>query len=183
MVFRIFATMSSPTATTLTDITTATVAAHLPRLHAIARRMLGCDHLAADAVQESLVALWREPTAPPHLAGWLGRTVVHRCRHLRRTAKRRHHHEHTASADCQLHHGCDNPLHIAIAHETGEQLAAVVDTLPEAQRTALQLYNQTGLDYQGMAEHLGLPIGTVRSRLARARLTLQGALRRHLCSE
>lgn len=154
--------------------------AHLPRLRAIARRLLGCDHLADDAVQEGLVALWRQPSAPPHLAQWLTRTVMHRCLHLRRTAARRRKHEHIASAHCELHEGCDNPLHIAIAHETSEQLAACIDTLPSEQRQALTLYEQTGLDYGTIAERLEVPVGTVRSRLARARGTVQAALRRQL---
>jgi RNA polymerase sigma factor (sigma-70 family) len=169
----------------------ADLAQHLPRLHRIARRMLGCDHLAADAVQESLVTLWRQPIAPAQqpgqlpeqLLGWLIRTVVHRCQHLRRTAERRQHYEHIASCHCELHQGCDNPLHIAIAHETSEQLAAAVDTLPESQRVALLLYEQTGLDYEGIAKRLALPVGTVRSRLSRARTTVQAALRRHLSCE
>lgn len=175
------ATETQPTALDL--VTEAQLAALMPRMHMIAKRMLGCDHLAADAVQEGLVALWRETEAPEHLAAWLGRTIIHRCRHLRRTAMRRHHHEHIASAHCNLHKGCDNPLHIAIAHETSEQLAAVVDTLPAEQRTALLLYERTGLDYQGIATQLDLPIGTVRSRLARARGTLQAAVHRYLSSQ
>ena len=169
------------------SVAKADLAQHLPRLHRIARRMLGCNHLAADAVQECLVTLWQQPIAhaqlPAQLLGWLIRTVVHRCRHLRRTAERRQHHEHIASCHCELHQGCDNPLHIAIAHETSEQLAAAVDTLPESQRVALLLYEQTGLDYEGIANRLALPVGTVRSRLSRARTTVQAALQRHLSCE
>ncbi|MFT4843333.1 MAG: RNA polymerase sigma-70 factor (ECF subfamily) [Planctomycetota bacterium] len=156
------------------------VTVHLPRLRAMARRILGCDHLADDAVQEGLVALWHEANPPAHLASWLGRTVINRCRHLRRTATRRHRHEHIASEHCELHKGCDNPLHIAIAHETSERLAAVIDTLPTEQREALTLYEQTGLDYGAIAELLEVPVGTVRSRLARARAAVQAALRPHL---
>ena len=90
------------------------VAPHLARAHAAARALLGCDHLAADAVQEALLTLWRSPT-PADLRGWLVRTVVHRARHLRRTLLRATRHEHAASAHCALHAGCDNPLHAAAA--------------------------------------------------------------------
>lgn len=142
--------------------------------------MLGCDHLADDAIQESLVALWHGAHTPTNVGAWLARTVVHRCQHIRRTARRRHHHEHIASGHCELHRGCDNPLHIAIAHETGQVLEQVLDTLPAEQREALQLYEQANLDYRGIAAHLALPIGTVRSRLARARTAVATAIRRHL---
>ena len=51
-----------------------------------------------------------------------------------------------------------------------------MDTLPTPQRQAYELYERTGLDYAGVAEKLRLPIGTVRSRLHRARATIAAAL-------
>ena len=63
-----------------------------------------------------------------------------------------------------------------MAHEVGELLRAVLDTLPESQRQAYELYERTGLDYAGVAEKLKLPIGTVRSRLHRARAAIEAAL-------
>ena len=150
--------------------------ADVARAHAAARSMLGCDHLAADAVQEALVALWRQPEPPPERRAWLVRAVVLRARHLRRTLARRQHHEHGAATHCALHQGCSNPLHHAFAHELGERLDAALQQLPAEQRTAFELYVQTGLDYRGIADRLELPIGTVRSRLHRAREALQAAL-------
>jgi RNA polymerase sigma-70 factor, ECF subfamily len=150
--------------------------ADLARAHATARSMLGCDHLAADAVQEALVALWQKPEPPPERRAWLVRAVVLRARHLRRTLARRRHHEHGAAAHCALHQGCANPLHHAFAHELGERLDLALQQLPAEQRAAFELYVQTGLDYRGIADRLELPIGTVRSRLHRARAALQAAL-------
>lgn len=155
----------------------ALVAAHRDRAQAAARRLLGCDHLAADAVQEALIALWREPAAPADPRGWLVRTVVHRARHLRRTLRRRAHHEHVASRHCALHRGCDNPLHLAYAHELGERLERALGALPPEQKAAFVLHELHGLDPGDIAERLGWPPGTVRSRLHRARRALQHALR------
>jgi RNA polymerase sigma-70 factor (ECF subfamily) len=149
---------------------------HLPHAQAVARRLLGCDHLAADAVQEALVALWREPQSPADLRGWLVSAVVFRARHLRRTLARRRHHEHGAATHCELHAGCDNPLHHAYAHELGHRLDRALEALPAEQRTAFTLYVDSGLDYRGIASRLALPVGTVRSRLHRARQALQEAL-------
>jgi RNA polymerase sigma factor (sigma-70 family) len=150
---------------------------HLPRIRSVARRLLGCDHLALDAVQEALVALWREPHEPIDPAGWLVRAVVHRSKHLRRSVRRRRHHEHAASVACELHRGCDNPLHTAYAHELGAQIEMALANLPAEQRTAMQLTLDTGMGYEAIAQRLGWPLGTVRSRLHRARLALQGCLR------
>jgi len=157
----------------------AMMAPHLSHAQAIAHRLLGCDHLAADAVQEALVALWCEATNPPDPRGWLVRAVVHRSRHLRRTLQRRQRHEHTASQHCELHRGCDNPLHQALAHELGAELERATASLPTRQRAAFELYEQGGLDYDAVAARLGLPVGTVRSRLHRARAALQRSLRDH----
>lgn len=145
--------------------------------------MLGCDHLAHDAVQECLVTLWQHTKqfgSPPNLGAWLTRTLRNRAKHLLRTARRRQHHEHTASEHCRLHDGCDNPLHVAIAHEIGERLEHAIRDLPASQREAYLLFEQTGLDYQSIADDLQLPIGTVRSRLARARAALQDTLAKSL---
>lgn len=141
--------------------------------------MLGCDHLAEDVLQDAVVALWRRGSCPPEPHRWLVRAVVLRSRHLRRMLRRRLHHEHTASTHCALHVGCDNPLHSAYAHELGERLDRAIASLPPDQLEPFRLFERDGLDYAAIAAQLGLPIGTVRSRLHRARLALQGALSAH----
>ncbi len=143
------------------------------RARAVARRLCGCDHLADDVVQEALVALWKLAEPPADAAAWLVRAAVLRSRQLHRSARRRTRHENGAA--CLLHRGCDNPLHHAIAHELGARLDDALHALPQEQRAALQLYVDTGLDYAGIADELGLPVGTVRSRLHRARAALAAA--------
>lgn len=58
----------------------------------------------------------------------------------------------------------------------GEQLLDAVDTLPEAFRTTVILVNVEGFTYDEAAEVLGVPAGTVRSRMKRGRTLLQKAL-------
>jgi RNA polymerase sigma-70 factor (ECF subfamily) len=60
-----------------------------------------------------------------------------------------------------------------------EDLEKAVDTLPEAYRLVVVMADLQGLSYQEVAEALGVPIGTVRSRLARGRSLLQKALWEH----
>ncbi|MEM7201545.1 MAG: sigma-70 family RNA polymerase sigma factor [Planctomycetota bacterium] len=148
-------------------------------LHPIAetaRRLLGCDHLAQDAVQEALLTMSQQPSLPERPLAWLTTAVMHRCLHLRRTLRRRRYHEHVASERCDQHADCDNPLHVAMAHELGDLLSAARDTLPPEQRQALDLYECDGKDYREIASLLGIPIGTVRSRLSRARQALDAAV-------
>jgi len=164
---------STPTrsATALSDLSDA----DLGFLRRIAQRFLGCEHLAHDVLQEALLAFTQESVQPTQPLGWLARAMVFRSRHLRRTNRRRMEREHIASQHCRLHGGCDNPLHVAIAHEVGERLTQLRDSLPPEQQEVLNLYECGGRDYQQIASQLGIPIGTVRSRLARARQTLRTA--------
>ena len=71
-----------------------------------------------------------------------------------------------------MHRGCDNPLHHAVAHELAHRLDEALAGLPAEQQLAFHRYVDTGLDYAGVAAALGVPLGTVRSRLHRARLAL-----------
>lgn len=62
------------------------------------------------------------------------------------------------------------------ARLTLERVTAVMRTLPDAMRVVLALVTVEGLSYQEAAETLQVPIGTVMSRLARARLELMRRL-------
>ena len=56
------------------------------------------------------------------------------------------------------------------------RVADAIEALPDGEREALLLFAWEDLSYQGVAEALDLPIGTVRSRLNRARAHLRGLL-------
>jgi RNA polymerase sigma-70 factor (ECF subfamily) len=56
------------------------------------------------------------------------------------------------------------------------RVAAAIEALPDAERDALLLFTWEELPYEGVAEALDLPIGTVRSRLNRARARLRELL-------
>ena len=56
------------------------------------------------------------------------------------------------------------------------RVADAIDSLPDSEREALLLFAWEGLSYQSVAEALDLPIGTVRSRLNRARANLRELL-------
>jgi len=149
---------------------------HATHLLAIAERVLGSPDLARDALQEALLALWREPKSPPNLRGWLARAVLHRSLHQRRSESRRLKWEQLAGehwADiCPL---CD-PERDALSRELKRRIDAALDTVSTDQRVAFALRAFEGLDYAEIAERTGVPIGTVRSRLNRARAILREEL-------
>jgi RNA polymerase sigma-70 factor (ECF subfamily) len=142
----------------------------------LARRVVGSDDLAWDAVQESLLALWRTSEPPLDTRPWLARTVIHRCLHIRRTLRRRWHYERGAgSAAVVLEIVRDPAQHLAL-RALGARLRRALGDLPHGQLRAFLLREVDGLGYAEIAARLGVPIGTIRSRLARARLALRDAL-------
>ncbi|MCY2961018.1 MAG: RNA polymerase sigma factor [Planctomycetota bacterium] len=149
---------------------------HLAALHAIARGIVPSHDLACDAVQETLLSLWLQAEPPADLRGWLVRTVVHKCLHVLRREDRRGRHEERAglerSLDCVL---CDPGLP-AEEDELRARLDDAIADLSDELRTTFLLRSEKGLEYQEIADALAIPIGTVRSRLKRARESLAGAL-------
>lgn len=154
---------------------TREVAPYRTMLRQVAYRILRCPEQAEDAVQEAMITLWERPDRPPELRGWLVRTVIHRSLHRRRSEVRRRRWEDEAavaiSVTCPL---CDPEEEFAQV-EFLEVVAAAVSTLAENQREVILLRSQD-LDYEEIAQALGLPVGTVRSRLSRARRTLREQL-------
>jgi RNA polymerase sigma-70 factor (ECF subfamily) len=85
------------------------------------------------------------------------------------------------SAEAGLMDGDSDPLDATIARMTTDQVAAALASLPDEFRTVCTLYFMDDLAYQEIAEVLGVPIGTVRSRLHRGRRMLQKRLWRLAC--
>jgi RNA polymerase sigma-70 factor (ECF subfamily) len=69
-----------------------------------------------------------------------------------------------------------NPEQELINKMLRKEIEAAIDAVPAAFRTVLIMIEINGLSYSETAETLGLPLGTVRSRLSRARSLLQRAL-------
>ncbi|MBY0275836.1 sigma-70 family RNA polymerase sigma factor [Candidatus Binatia bacterium] len=159
----------------------ASLMPHLAVLHRVAERILGCRDLARDAVQEALVTYWREQPAHGHERAWLIRTVIHRSLHERRAQARRRRWEsdavRDAASDCPL---CSPPDHELERRELAASLDAALRALPEEHRTVFLLRELHGLEYDAIALRLSIPVGTVRSRLSRARCALRVALRRNV---
>lgn len=71
----------------------------------------------------------------------------------------------------------EDPERLLLTKQIGEAVAAAMGTLPENERTALTLRELDGESYESIAEIMGCPVGTVRSRIFRAREHVAKALK------
>lgn len=72
-----------------------------------------------------------------------------------------------------------NPQETALRRELADQMEKALATLPDAHRTILVLRELEGLSYEEIAGRLGVPKGTVMSRLFHARKKMQAALQEY----
>lgn len=160
------------------DDVTRALSAHRNVLYRTAARILGCRDAARDAVQEALITLWLHPPAQGQERGWLVRTVIHRSLHARRTRQRRRRWEEEAIEAIQDDCPICSPLREMERREIGSILEQGLRSLPEPYRAAFLLREVEGWEYERIACQLDVPVGTVRSRLNRAR----AALRAHVAA-
>ncbi len=156
----------------------ALVLPHLSCLHRAARRVLGSDDLAWDAVQETLFRFWRNGRIPADPRGALLRVVRPTSLQILRSQRRRTHHEQWAHADPAPHPDCHDPVCVQEQAELTAELERAIAALPGSCRDAFRLRVDDGLGYEEIAAALTIPVGTVRSRLARSRDLLESALAR-----
>ena len=156
------------------DGLSAELPALLPRLWRFALRLAGDRHDAEDLVQRACVrALERRSQLQPGTStlSWLF-SIVHsvwlnevRARQIRSHGSMQWSEE---LADTVPDTGASNPEEYTLH----QQVISAVEKLPDAQRTVMLLVAVEGLSYREAATVLDVPIGTVMSRLARARLTI-----------
>lgn len=146
------------------------VSRFLPRLKAVAERLVGCPDLAADVVQDALLAVWTRTRLPDEAEGWLVRMVIPRGLNQLRSQRRRRFHEARSRSDPQ---GAPDPAACLLAKERRERIVAALSELNADQRSVVLLRDILGFDYATIAGRLDIPVGTVRSRLSRARSHLR----------
>lgn len=155
----------------------ARVRPHLEAMVAVARRVLSSDDLAWDAVQETLLRIWRVAEVPNRPKALLLRQVHLWSLHIHRTRRRRRvHEEHVCSVHPNSIGGSKPDQHDMELQEFQGQLQQIVQQMPPECREALMLRSCRELGYDEIAEKLQVPIGTVRSRLNRARAHIKRCL-------
>lgn len=141
------------------------------RLYAVAYRILRSGPHAEDATQQALVDIWRQLPAlrdPDRFDGWAFKLVVHASYAEHRRRRR------DAPAGSLTDGTADADPFISVAHR--DQLERGFQRLSVDQRTVLVLQHYLDLTHDQMAEVLGIPVGTVRSRLHAARGAMRAAL-------
>lgn len=151
---------------------TALIREHDEGLRGLAYRLLGDRSRMDDAMQEAYISAYR---ALPRFRGeaslrtWLYRIVYNACldelRHERSVVP-------IDNVRTLPGRGADPVESLSVR----ESLAAALAALPEEDRAAVLLVDGAGFDYRSAAEVLGIPEGTVGSRLNRARADLRSAL-------
>lgn len=158
------------------------ISLHDRMVFSLALHILGNREEALDLSQEVFLRvfltlnLFRGPSA---LKTWICRIVVNQAKNRQRWWRRRHRSE-QLSLEEHLQHVGDLastsepwPDRLLVNKENAARLWRALDTLPFDQQTALILREIDGLRYDEMAFLLGIAIGTVKSRLTRARQALR----------
>ncbi len=160
------------------------VLAYQDRVYNLAYRILGDPAAAEDATQETFIAAYRHLSTfrGGSFLSWLMRTVANRCYDELRRQKRRpsvsweSFGEMDEEANPFLVNGRPTPEEAAQQAELTRFLQAAIIALPPDQRIVLVLSDVEGMNYQEIAETVRIPVGTVKSRLARARARLRDLL-------
>jgi RNA polymerase sigma-70 factor (ECF subfamily) len=174
------------------DAFEAQVLALLGPLHGVARRLTKNDADAEDLVAESITRAWRSRASlvdGSAFRAWMFRILNNTFISDRRKALVRPREEllvdeSTGEAAFSIFERLHQPFLLWFANPEQEFLDKVLHedldralaALPEHHRVVVILADVEGLKYGEIAEALDVPIGTVRSRLARARCALQRAL-------
>ena len=141
---------------------------HLDPMFRRARRVLRSEDLAWDAVQDTLVAIWKNDRLPEDARPVLLSVVQPKSLAQLRARRRRDFHEGCACERCREIDEVD-PSATAEHSEFVDRLTRAIERLPHELRGVAELRMYEDLEYAEMATRLGVKIGTVRSRLHRAR--------------
>lgn len=151
------------------------MAAHEDRVFAVCLRVMGNRDAALDATQETFVTLFRKAAqfkGDSALSTWLYRVAVNTCYDQLRKQKRRRAEPLPDDRDLADAGSADRLESVEVRPEIEAALAA----LPEEFRAAVILSDLEALPLAVVAEALEVPIGTVKSRVFRARKLLAEAL-------
>jgi RNA polymerase sigma-70 factor (ECF subfamily) len=151
-----------------------------------ALRILGDEDMAADATQDAFISAFKSISTfrGGSFKAWLMRTVTNACYDELRRQKRRP----TTPLEPDTEDGeeMDSPRWLADPNMTPDQKAEAdevehaiqhcLDNLPLEFKTVVVMADIQGMDYTEVATSIRVPLGTIKSRLARARLRLRECL-------
>jgi RNA polymerase sigma-70 factor (ECF subfamily) len=141
----------------------------IPSLRAFALSLCGSRDKADDLVQEALVKAWAKQDAfqpGTHFKAWMFTILRNHFYSLHRKARRE-----VSDSDGMLSERlCVHPAQYG--HIDLREMQEALKRLPDQQREALVLVTAEGLSYEEAAAVCGCAVGTVKSRVSRARMRL-----------
>ena len=163
------------------------VSEHQRMVYQLSLNLLNDHNEALDLSQEVFLRVFRTiHTFRGHssLRTWIYRIVVNQARNRQRWWRRRHRSQQVSLDQHIQDHGDlpepaqgASPDRLFGQKQLAERIRTALDRLPFDQKTALVLRELDGLSYEEIGYSLGIAVGTVKSRLARARESLRGELR------
>ncbi len=161
------------------------VLAYQDMAYSVAYRMLGDPDTAADATQEAFIAAYRKlhQFRGDQFKPWLMRIVTNACYDELRRQRRRpavsleDFHETQSVEEPVLHSHAEHPEQYVQRSELNAAIQDCLNSLPDDQRVVTVLSDIEGYSYHDIASMTGWPVGTVKSRLSRARGRLRDCLR------
>jgi len=151
---------------------------HQHKVAALVGRYVADWNAVEDVAQETFVRVWRAIgnfRGEAQFSTWLHRIAVNTAKNYLTARSRRPPGEDIDIADAELFDGSaqlrdeDTPEHELMRQQLEQTVMRAVQMLPEELRLAITLREVDGLSYEAIAERMGCPIGTVRSRIFRAR--------------
>lgn len=163
------------------------VAGHERMVYQLALHLIGDRDEALDISQEVFLRVFRTLHAfrgRSALRTWIYRIVINQVRNRQRWWRRRRRADQVQLEQHVLEHGdlrqpgdADSPDRALARKELAARLWSALNALPFDQRTVIVLREIDGLSYEDIADSLSVAVGTVKSRLTRARQTLRRELR------
>jgi RNA polymerase sigma-70 factor (ECF subfamily) len=153
---------------------------HQGMLYGLALRILGDRDDALDALQDACFKAWRAIDSHrgaafrPWMSSIVARTCIDRVRARRPLAPL----EDREGNILPLPDPSPSPEVVSLAGERAQAIEDALATLSADHRAVILMRDLSGMAYEEIAAALRVPIGTVRSRLARARMHLQAELLR-----
>jgi RNA polymerase sigma-70 factor (ECF subfamily) len=156
----------------------------------VAYRIMGDSDGASDATQDAFVKAYQRigQYRGGSFKAWLLRIVTNTCYDALRARRRRptvslenevEGEESDPDYDPRLIDTAERPEAFVMRKELAGVIQVAISQLPADQRTALILSDIEGMDYQEIADAMGTALGTVKSRLSRARAKMRDLLLAH----
>ena len=161
------------------------VAAHQQMVYGLAFSLLRDRDEALDLSQEVFLRVFRTLSSfrgHSALRTWIYRIVINQAQNRQRWWRRRHRHDQVSLDEHVREFGDVEsrqdiwPDRLLASKETAAKIQQALDRLPFEQRTALILREVEGMRYEEIAFSLDVAVGTVKSRLTRARQALRAEL-------